>query len=182
LVPPEILGSHIGSGIAHTTGRRHELEFRATTAMFGHMGIEWNLNEATEQERADLAQWIALYKEHRGLLHSGEVVRLASPDPQHWVHGVVSADRRSAIFASTQLGTSYTSAPGRTRFVGLDPEVTYEIAGFGPNIGLDYLPAAWKPQWWGTPARVSGRMLMTSGVQLPAQRPEHTVLVSLRAV
>lgn len=181
LVPPEILGSHIGSGIAHTTGRRHELAFRATTAMFGHMGIEWNLNEATDAERTDLAQWIALYKEHRELLHSGEVVRIAQPDPQHWVHGVVSTDKREAVFASTQLGTSYTSAPGRTRLVGLDPTMTYEVVGFGPNVDLEYQPAAWKPAWWGTPGLATGRMLMDGGLQLPAQRPEHTVLFSLKA-
>lgn len=182
LLPPEMMGSHIGSGTAHTTGRRHDLAFRATTAMFGHMGLEWNLNEASDQEREDLRQWIDLYKQHRDLLHSGEVVRIASPDPQHWVHGVVAADKQQAIFASTQLGTSYTSAPGRTRMVGLDPDTNYVVQAIGPNIELEYLPESWKPAWWGSAVTLPGRLLLNSGLQLPAQRPEHTVLVSFTAV
>ncbi|MEY3856904.1 MAG: hypothetical protein RLZZ193_553 [Actinomycetota bacterium] len=37
---------------------------RATTALFGHAGIEWNITEATEQERKHLATWAQYYKEN----------------------------------------------------------------------------------------------------------------------
>ena len=50
LLPPELLGSHIASGRSHVTGRRHDLAFRAGTAVFGHLGIEWDLTEATAAE------------------------------------------------------------------------------------------------------------------------------------
>ena len=50
LVPQELLGSHIASGRSHTTGRVHELSFRAATAIFGHLGIEWDLTKATTEE------------------------------------------------------------------------------------------------------------------------------------
>lgn len=182
LLPPEIMGSHIGSGIAHTTGRRHDLSFRAATAMFGHMGIEWNLSEASAHELSELADWISLYKAHRELLHSGVVVRLALPDDSHWVHGVVSTDKSEAIFASTQLETSYNSVPQRVRLAGLDAEKDYQVSALGPNIGLEYLPQAWKPQWWGQTITIPGSLLMRGGLQLPTQRPEHTVLISLKAV
>ena len=43
LVPPEYMGSHIASDHSHSTGRRHDLSFRAGTAVFGHLGIEWDL-------------------------------------------------------------------------------------------------------------------------------------------
>ncbi|WP_438828973.1 alpha-galactosidase [Streptomyces gottesmaniae] len=33
-LPPELVGSH-------TTSRTHDLTFRAGTALFGHLGIEW---------------------------------------------------------------------------------------------------------------------------------------------
>ena len=36
LVPPELFGAHIGSDQAHTTGRRHDLSFRA-----GAMRCRW---------------------------------------------------------------------------------------------------------------------------------------------
>ena len=50
LVPPEMMGSHIASGRSHVTGRSHDLGYRAGTALFGHLGIEWDLREASEQD------------------------------------------------------------------------------------------------------------------------------------
>ena len=34
LLPPELLGSHIASGVSHTTGRAHRLAFRAGSALY----------------------------------------------------------------------------------------------------------------------------------------------------
>ena len=38
LLPPELMGTHIGSPEAHTTGRQHSLTFRAITALMGPPG------------------------------------------------------------------------------------------------------------------------------------------------
>ena len=92
LLPPELLGSHIASGVSHSTGRWHELSFRAGTALFGHLGIEWDLARATDAENRDLAGWIALYKEHRQLMHAGDLVRVDEADPSLLVYGSVAAD------------------------------------------------------------------------------------------
>ena len=35
LVPPELVGSHVGAAVSHTTGRPHSLDFRCATAVFG---------------------------------------------------------------------------------------------------------------------------------------------------
>ena len=43
IVPPEMMGAHIGPPRAHTTHREASLDFRAGTAMWGHLGIEWNV-------------------------------------------------------------------------------------------------------------------------------------------
>ncbi len=37
-LPPELMGTHVGSGADHTTHRSHELAFRAGTALWGHLG------------------------------------------------------------------------------------------------------------------------------------------------
>ncbi|WP_455351767.1 alpha-galactosidase [Streptomyces sp. SYSU K217416] len=42
LLPTELLGSHIASPHSHTTSRRHDLSFRGATALFGHLGVEWD--------------------------------------------------------------------------------------------------------------------------------------------
>ena len=62
LLPPELVGSHVGPPKAHTTGHTHDLSFRGATALFGHFGIEWDIASATDEERAELAEWIARYK------------------------------------------------------------------------------------------------------------------------
>ena len=43
LVPPELLGAHVGAAHAHTTHRTHTLAFAAGTALFGHFGMELDL-------------------------------------------------------------------------------------------------------------------------------------------
>nr|BFE72726.1 hypothetical protein GCM10020092_060270 [Actinoplanes digitatis] len=80
LVAPEYLGAHIASGRSHVTGRRHDLGFRAATAVFGHLGIEWDLAEATPEEAAELREWIAFYRRRRDLLLDGDIVRLDGYD------------------------------------------------------------------------------------------------------
>ena len=93
LIPPELMGAHIASGQNHTTGRIHDLDFRAATAIFGHLGIEWDLSKASETELADLGVWIDFYKQHRDLLLGGDLVRIDFPDDSLNAHGVVAPDK-----------------------------------------------------------------------------------------
>ena len=52
LLPPEVMGAHIGPTRSHTTARVHTLAFRAATAMFGHLGVEWNVARLGEDDRS----------------------------------------------------------------------------------------------------------------------------------
>ena len=83
LIPPEVIGAHVGPPTSHTTGRTQSLSMRAATALFGHFGIEWNLLDADDRERADLAEWVALYKRHRDLIHHGDVAPCRPRRPAH---------------------------------------------------------------------------------------------------
>ncbi len=121
LLPPELLGSHIASGISHTTGRYHRLSFRAGTALYGHLGIEWDLATATDNENAQLAVWIDLYKRQRELLHTGTMVRADEIDPTLLVYGAVADDRAEALFFLAYVGRSDVSPRGRFTLPGLDP-------------------------------------------------------------
>jgi alpha-galactosidase len=146
LVPPELLGSHIASGRSHTTGRVHDLSFRAATAIFGHFGIEWDLTAATAHELAQLKEWVSFYKANRRLLMGGDLVRLDFPDPNVLAHGIVAPDRSSAIYSVVKVGRSEVMLPGRLRFPGLDANRRYRIrpAVVGsPPSGLN------PPPWWG---------------------------------
>ena len=108
LIPPEFMGSHIASGRSHTTGRRHDLAFRAATAIFGHLGIEWDLAEATRgRDRRAGAPGSTFYKEQRDLLLGGDLVRMDGYDDRILVHGVVAPDRSRALFAMVALDSLY---------------------------------------------------------------------------
>ncbi|MDT0441995.1 alpha-galactosidase [Streptomyces johnsoniae] len=176
LLPPELMGSHVGAPEAHTTGRTHGLAFRAGTALFGHFGMEWDLTRAGEEDRAALREWIDLYKELRGLLHSGEVVRGDHPDPALWVHGVVAQDRSRAVYALVQVATSVVSPPGRVRLPGLDPAADYRVAPLAPGDRRRG-PASTALAWWGEGVTLPGRALDAVGVRAPVQFPERLVLV-----
>jgi alpha-galactosidase len=185
LIPLELMGTHVGSDVSHTTHRRHPLDFRAGTALFGHFGIEWDLTAASEEDRTRLAEWVALYKEVRGLLHTGTAVHADHPDPAYHVHGVVAADGSDALFAIVATDTSAYYPTGPVRLPGLDPDRTYHLRPQAPGDFPDGNAIRWGVQlpWW-TPEGVttSGRALAAAGVQAPVLFPERMVLVRATAV
>ncbi|MEQ4302079.1 alpha-galactosidase [Plantactinospora sp. B6F1] len=180
LLPPELIGAHVGSARAHTTGRTHDLDFRAGTAFFGSFGIEWDLTAATPEERRELAWWVALYKRHRALVQGGTVVRADHPDPALWVHGVVAPDRSEAMMAIVATATGATTNPGPVRLPGLDPDRAYLVRVVAPRNAAQDLPAP--PAWTtGSGVRLSGRALGQAGLQAPPLPPEQLLLVHLAA-
>ncbi|HEU5082333.1 MAG TPA: alpha-galactosidase [Acidimicrobiales bacterium] len=180
LLPPAVTGAHIGPPRAHTTGRTQRLAFRAATALFGHLGIEWNLLDASERHLEALTWWIDLHKRLRPLLHGGDVVRLEAADPANLAHGVVAPDRSEALFAFVQLTQSRRTAPATLRLAGLDPDRTYRVehlAAPGEGFGWGRQPA-WLA---GGPVEATGRWLMAVGLQPPLLLPESASLVHLSA-
>jgi alpha-galactosidase len=180
LLPPELMGTHVGPPESHTTGRVHGLDFRAGTALFGHFGIEWDIVAASPAERTRLAQWVALHKSLRPLLHGGDVVHGDHADPALWVHGVVAADRGHAVYALVQVATSVHAPAGRVRLPGLDPDAVYRVAPLEPATAVEGGRGA--PPWWAAGVELPGRVLGEVGAQAPTLRPEHLVLLDARRV
>ncbi len=178
LLPPELMGSHIASGVSHTTGRAHRLAFRAGSALYGHLGIEWDLAQATDEENADLAAWIALYKEERALMHTGTVVRADESDPTLLVYGAVASDAASALFFLASIGRSEVSPRGRFLLPGLDPARRYRVEPV--RIGTPE-PGFAAPAWWDG-VELTGRALAASGLHAPLMLPESIAILRVTAV
>ncbi len=185
-VPPELMGAHIGPPRSHTTGRTHTLAFRAATAMFGHLGIEWNLLELDDQDRADLAMVIALHQRFRTLLHTGDVVRFDAEydgvdqhcQPVSHAHGVYSADHSEALVAHVQLRTGTSLAPAPLLLPGLDPLRRYRVEMLTlPRAGR--VPARQQPAWLTDGIELTGRQLAVHGLQMPVLNPESAALLHL---
>ncbi|MCS6589150.1 alpha-galactosidase [Curtobacterium flaccumfaciens] len=178
LLPPELLGSHIASGRNHTTGRVHDLAFRAGTALVGHLGIEWDLAGATADESAALTEWIALYRELRPLLHGGDLVRSDEVDDARLVYGTVAPDRQQAVFFLASIGRSEVSGTGRVTFRDLDPDAAYRVDPVVIGDGHDLV----RPDWWSGPRVFSGRVLGTVGLQPPLMPADCVVPFRVTAV
>jgi len=178
--PPEVMGAHIGPGRSHTSGRQHSLGFRATTAFMGHLGIEWNLLDATEEERAMVRDALTLHKTHRQLLHTGTVWQVDATDPGLQIVGVVAKDRSEAIFSVAQVEMARYGTPERMRMPGLLVEADYTldlVLLADSKLGL----ATRQPNWVeGGIREASGDQLATYGLQLPALDPESAVLIHVR--
>ena len=180
VIPPEMLGSHIGPSRSHTTGRRHTLSFRAITALFGHAGLEWDLTQTSLKERQLLTRWATFYKRHRPLLHSGRMVRVDQTDETRFVHGVVAQDAGEALFALITLAAQAESKPDSICFKGLDPAKTYHTQAVFPAGQPTFVQRS-QVNWFDG-VRMSGQALMNLGLKSPIMQPENALLIHLRAV
>jgi alpha-galactosidase len=181
LLAPELVGAHVGSPRSHSTARTHDLSFRAGTALFGSFGIEWDLTTASPEERKELAAWVQLYKDVRGLLHTGTVVRADQHDPAFALHGVVAPDRADALFALVQLATPLTAVPGMLRLPGLDPDRRYRVTVQPPG-DTPALRQRRAPGWLARGVELPGRVLAEAGLGAPALQPEQLLLLRVQAV
>ncbi len=191
MVPPELVGGHIGPTTSHTTARTHDLSFRAITALFGHFGMEWDVRQVAGAEREELKRFIALFKEHRDLIHSGRMVRADVPDESLMLHGVVAAGSAeagttAALFALVSTRTAFAEQPGKVTIPGLDPDRSYRVEAISPTPGdTDYAHTFTQVQplaWLATGAVANGRFLAEVGVPMPILNPEHALLVRFTAL
>ena len=182
LLAPEYLGAHISAPTSHQTGRTLSLDFRAATALFGSMGIEWDITAAPDDDLDTLAEWIERYKAFRPLLHGGRMVRVDVADPSVFAHGVVAHDGASALIAHVQLDESTSNRGVEVRIPGLRRAASYDLSWEGPvdvrstthSVGID--PAG--PSG-GTP--VTGAALADVGLWVPRCRPETIRLIRVAA-
>ena len=180
VIPPEFLGTHVGPTVGHQMHRTHSVSFRALNALFGHAGIEWNINEADNQETETLKAYINFYKKHRGLLHSGTVVRSDEIVGNAQLYGTVALDKKEAIFTYMQLTSADNFGPLVTTFDGLDKETMYQVTLVEELSASDFIQKK-APGWW--PAlTLTGNQLAHIGLQLPVLKPETGLLFHFKAL
>ncbi|WP_420367061.1 alpha-galactosidase [Curtobacterium sp. L1-20] len=183
LLPPELVGAHVGPEEAHTTHRSTSLAFRLTTALFGHAGLEWDITQCSEEELQRLRAWSAMYREFRPLLHGGTTSHADGLDEGAALTTVASPDRRWALAAWSRLETSATAHSPRVRIPGLDPALRYSVTA-RTDLGEPSFHQVAAPSWLiGTePVELSGAVLAVAGVPLPVLNPANTLLLEFRAI
>lgn len=184
--PPEVMGAHIGNRHCHATFRQHSIAFRGLTALFGHMGLELDPVSADAQEREGYRHYAALYKQWRGLIHSGTQWRLDMPDTTTLAQAIVGQDRRQALLLVSQLAMPDYTLMSPLRMAGLDADAHYRITLLDhPDISITGEGGHTMrklPEWMLTPQTVSGEWLMQAGISLPILDPESAILIGFERV
>ncbi|MGA0766243.1 MAG: alpha-galactosidase, partial [Ilumatobacteraceae bacterium] len=171
-IPNEVMGAHIGAEKAHTTSRVHSLEFRATSAVFGHLGLELDLTICSQSELQLIKQAIDWHKKFRGLLHSGDAVRFDCESASQISHGVYSQDRNEALVSLVQLTETKQGEDAEfLRLPGLDSECRYRVAVLDSNFVTSR-----------DVSEYTGQQLANTGLKLSKMRPETGTIFHLLSI
>lgn len=180
LVPPEMLGEHVGDSPAHSTARATSEHMRMATALFGSMGVEWNLLKQNDESLEELGRWIAVFKDRREDFRTGRVVHGDDCDPAVRLDGVVSVGQRRATYRFTQLTTSQTYPAAPVRLPGLDRKALYRVRPLcvsedlqAEDIGNAQSPCLW---WNQEGVELDGEALGSYGLRLPSINPAQAVV------
>jgi alpha-galactosidase len=181
LIPPELIGAHVGPTVAHTTHRPASLDLRIAVALIGSTGIEWDVTGCTPAELDTLRGGIAAYRRLRPLLHTGLLRHPAQPDPGLHVTQVLAPDGTASVVRVVRVVTGGRALPTVLRVPGLDAGRRYRVRPV-PELtvadGLDVQPVPWLAAGSVT---LTGAALAGAGVRLPLLAPGQALVLEVRA-
>ena len=174
-LPLAVTGSHVGPRHCHTSGRHHDISFRAWVAAQRHMGFEMDPRELDDTETAVLTEVTSWWKHNRHWMQTADILRLDSADPVVLAEQQLAQDKSRFVVFAGKAATSAQIAPRPLRLTGLQVDATYRINLANRNT-LHHLSR-------GTTALksdaldLSGAYLMHHGVTLPWSFPDRMWVV-----
>lgn len=177
--PPEVMGAHIGPYHSHTTRRTHDINLRGLTALSGHMGVELDPVKESEQEKQAFAKYIALHKQYRELLHSGQSFYLDSAD-NRLAYGVTKGHQ--TLLTVCQLAMPEYAIPEPLVFEQLEASRRYQVRLVDYPLSSAQLMKESGAWWENGELEVSGEWLMSSGLSVPVLDPEACLLLEITAI
>jgi alpha-galactosidase len=184
VLPPELIGSHVGPSPAHVSGRATDLSYRVAVAVQGHAGLEWDIARCSAEELTAVTAYGELYKELRHVLHTGTVVHPDHIEPTLRVRGVVASDGREAVWTVASVAGPRETLAARLRLPGLDPAAAYRVR-VRDDAGSARRGGGWvNPAWMSDAphALLPGRVLIDVGLQLPTLMPVQAMIIHVQAV
>ena len=133
--PQSVLGCHVSASPNHQTLRTTPLRSRFHMACFGLLGYELDLGDLSPQEKEEVAQQIAFYKEHRKLFQYGTFYCVRETENDlFWM--VVSEDRTEAMGIHYVRRNLPNQGQYPLRAAGLDENMTYTLRSFSREVRL----------------------------------------------
>ncbi|MBW9095114.1 alpha-galactosidase [Microbacterium jejuense] len=178
LLPPELVGAHVGPTTSHSSGRTTDLSYRMATSVMGSAGFEWDIMSCDADETATITRFAALYKELRGIVHTGRVVHPELRDPAWRVTGYL-ADA-AAVFVVATAASLEDARAERLRLPGLDCDRRYRVRVRDEIGAAKY---GWTAPEWFTAGEIElpGALLTDVGLQLPTLWPVQAFVLHLEA-
>ena len=181
LLPPELVGAHVGPTRSHSSGRVTDLSYRFATSLMGSAGLEWDILSCDDEETAAITQFAALYKELRPLIHTARTVHPPLRDPAWRATGFVSDDASDAVVVVATVAGVADAKAERLRLPELDAGRRYRVR-LRREIGKT--EAGWiLPPWFTADETVlPGGFLREVGLQLPTLWPLQAFVLQVTAV
>lgn len=157
--PTSAMGAHVSAAPNHQAGRVTSLKMRGDVAMSGNFGYELDLMKFTEEEKIQVREQVAQYKELRSFVQSADMYRIESPfEGNTTAWQFISEDGNEIFAAYFRIMAKVNMGVSRMKFVALDEKAVYEIVGEDKsctgaelmNIGLvvdfwgDYQSRTWR--------------------------------------
>lgn len=166
-------------------GRSLPLAFRFHSAMLGGLGIGADIGRWTDEEIAEAAKYVALYKKIRHIISEGSLYRLASfreGNLAAWQY--ISHDAKELAVFSFQQAQYFGFAEQRLQLQGLEPDAVYEeLMEEAPEVTDEVTDEITVPdlEAEGRLRRVwHGSTLMNIGLPLPLRGDYASLLIRLR--
>lgn len=131
IYPLSTIGAHVADCPNHTVGRTTPFETRGHVALAGTFGYELDVTRILEEDRKMIPEQVAMYHKYNDLVREGDYYRVASYSENHYFdcYGVVSKDKKEALYTFVQVLGRPNCRSRRIYFKGLDPDVRYRVEG-----------------------------------------------------
>jgi alpha-galactosidase len=139
LYPPSVVSAHVSASPHQQTLRDTPLSTRFNVAAFGCLGYEYDLDFLTPEEKREIVEQIAFYKEHRRTLQFGRFRRVPSGSANRVVWQAGDGD--AAIVGNFQRGVRAAPERELLAVAGLHAGIPYRVEAKPQRIMLDRLGA-----------------------------------------
>ncbi len=162
ILPGRVMGDWVTDTPHDRVVNEIPLRYRFHVAMMGMLGIGGHLLRWSDEDLAEAARWIAIYKTIRHLVQDGDQYWLLSPTNCEGNLAAIECtapDAREAVVFAFRRSNPFWESPPPLRLQGLQTDTLYQVRELGSEDSKESM--------------YSGSVLMNLGIELSLQRSSY---------